>query len=350
MIRARRAPPIAILTAITVAALVTVGEMPRANAAEPSEHEAQTIAAEALFTAGRADVQRGDFASACPKFAESQRLDPAVGTLINLADCEEQLGHLARAWQLWREAVERLSADDARRPVVVERATAIDKRVPRLTVRLARSLTPPDPALGLSIRRDDVEVPSRLADVPLPVDPGDHVISLSAVGHLPSRYPIKIAEGASETVVLELGPKDPSVTPPAATNAGDAAIATPKKTGESSTPWLGYGLLGAGAVGVGLGAVTGLVAIDKKKEQEDNCFPITVCNETGSSAARAGSTFATVSTVSFVAGGALALAGLYFVLRGRSAPATASPAPASPRVTGVSITTLRAGLGLGGAF
>ena len=55
-------------------------------------------AAEALFEAGRQAATRGDWTTACPKFAESQRLDPAPGTLLNLADCEEHLGHLASAW------------------------------------------------------------------------------------------------------------------------------------------------------------------------------------------------------------------------------------------------------------
>jgi hypothetical protein len=34
-------------------------------------------------------------ATACVKFAESERLDPAGGTLVDLAKCEERLGHLA---------------------------------------------------------------------------------------------------------------------------------------------------------------------------------------------------------------------------------------------------------------
>ena len=40
-------------------------------------------AAEALFRAARSAVERGDYRSACPKFEESHRLDPAVGTLFN---------------------------------------------------------------------------------------------------------------------------------------------------------------------------------------------------------------------------------------------------------------------------
>ena len=64
-------------------------------------------AAEVLFQEGRDAVQRGNWPLACSKFRESERLDPGVGTLMNLADCEEKIGRLASAWERWREDVER---------------------------------------------------------------------------------------------------------------------------------------------------------------------------------------------------------------------------------------------------
>lgn len=54
--------------------------------------------------AARGLVQKGDWAAACPKFEESERLDPGIGTLYHLADCYEHVGRLATAWGLFDAA------------------------------------------------------------------------------------------------------------------------------------------------------------------------------------------------------------------------------------------------------
>src|SRR6478735_9605838 len=59
----------------------------RAGAASPTDQ----AKAEALFDEGRRLLAAARFAEACPKFAESQRLDSALGTLLNLGDCYEKM-------------------------------------------------------------------------------------------------------------------------------------------------------------------------------------------------------------------------------------------------------------------
>src|SRR5580765_1857550 len=71
--------------------------------AEPSDAD-RTLAA-ALFREGKALMDKGDFAPACAKLEESQRLDPGGGTILNLALCHEKEGRFARSWSEFTEAV-----------------------------------------------------------------------------------------------------------------------------------------------------------------------------------------------------------------------------------------------------
>ena len=64
--------------------------------AQPAPLGNDRVAAEALFDEGRNLVAAGKIAEACPKFADSQRLDPSPSTLLNLASCWEKLGRTAR--------------------------------------------------------------------------------------------------------------------------------------------------------------------------------------------------------------------------------------------------------------
>src|SRR5688572_15414925 len=58
-----------------------------------------------LFSEGRTLVIAKRFAEACPKFEQSQRLEPRLGTQLNVAFCQERLGKIATAWLGFQEAV-----------------------------------------------------------------------------------------------------------------------------------------------------------------------------------------------------------------------------------------------------
>ena len=63
------------------------------------------------------------------KLAESERIDPSNGTLLNLVLCEERLGKVASAWLHTKELLERLPANDARRPIAERRFAALSARL-----------------------------------------------------------------------------------------------------------------------------------------------------------------------------------------------------------------------------
>ncbi|HEY0463370.1 MAG TPA: hypothetical protein VGC79_04135, partial [Polyangiaceae bacterium] len=53
---------------------------------------AQKAAAESLFDDGLKAMKSGHFSEACPKLEESERIDPAIGTLLYLGECYEKVG------------------------------------------------------------------------------------------------------------------------------------------------------------------------------------------------------------------------------------------------------------------
>src|SRR5262245_5550034 len=83
--------------------------------------------AESLFREGREAVKRGDYAVAWPQLEETQRLDPANGTLLNLALCEEGWGHLTDARTHLREVLAAADLDEQRRTIATAHAEALDR-------------------------------------------------------------------------------------------------------------------------------------------------------------------------------------------------------------------------------
>ena len=64
----------------------------------------EKVTAEDMFQQGVELIGKGKWAEAAVKLEESNRLDRAAGTTVNLADCYEHMGKLASAWTLFVEA------------------------------------------------------------------------------------------------------------------------------------------------------------------------------------------------------------------------------------------------------
>src|SRR5262245_30710139 len=109
-------------------------------------------AAAALFEDGRRLMGEGKFAEACPKLEESQRMDPGMGTLYNLATCWEQTNRTASAWVGYRDvAAAALAAGQSDREKVARgKAAALEPRLMRLKITVH-----PDVAHGgAEVKRD----------------------------------------------------------------------------------------------------------------------------------------------------------------------------------------------------
>lgn len=85
---------------------------------------------------------------------------------------------------------------------------------------------------------------------------------------------------------------------------------------------LGITLGTLGLVGIGIGAGLGAVAIGKKGEVDDLCPDLNNCTEEGIAINDEAKTAATISTIGFIAGGALLVTGivLWVALPSESGP------------------------------
>lgn len=218
-------------------------------------------AAERLFKEGKRAALRGEDDLACAKFAESEALDHAVGTLLNLADCERARGELAASLRHFTDAAAELVAKrDRRVKFTRERIEDLTRRVPTLTLRLDAAA----PA-GAHVRRDGEDVPQEDLGASIPLNPGEHTVDVEAPGLPPRHYRVVLAEGDRKE--LTVSPEE-APPPPA------APVATPAEVPADSaqTTW-GWVALSAGALGLSAGAVTGVLALGSKSALDEGCAP-----------------------------------------------------------------------------
>jgi hypothetical protein len=278
--------------------------------AVPAAAHAQQAAADALFDSARAAMAKGNLAAACQQFRASDQLDPAVGTELNLADCEEQRGQLASAWELYRTAQEKLSGSDERFALARSRAQALEPRVPKLTLSLA-----PGAPKESTVRDGSVELGNSAFGVALPMEPGAHEFVVSAPGFEPRTFQVQLAVGEAQTL---------SVTPGSSTVAAKRATPTPASqrfathetavNGRTSARALGFTLAGIGVAGAGVGAIAGILELAKKHALSNDCRPDKSCTSAGLAAAQSGRTLELVSNIGWVVGAAALGAGAYFLL------------------------------------
>lgn len=314
-----------------------------AHAADPNEGGA--AAAESLFQEARKLMEAKRYAEACPKLVASHKIAPAVGTLLNLADCYERAGQNASAWARFHEAIalaQRLGRPD-REKTAKERA---DKLEPRL-IRLSIVAQDKDAEVTLD---GNVLDPAVLGS-PVPVDPGKHSIEASAKGKKPFSTTIDVSDRAkSPSVEIPALDVDPSASKASGDRSndgsGDKAAGEETRSDGSTQRTISYVLMGAGAVGLGVGTVFGLRTSSKWSEAQEHCTGIE-CDRAGVTLAAEAKNNGTVSTISFIAGGALLAGGVALFFTAPSGPSrtTATTKPRDVRV-GVGIGSIT----VGGAF
>jgi len=292
-------------------------------------------AAEAIFEQGKLLMQSGDYTQACLKFEASQKLDEGIGTLLYLADCYEKTGRTASAWAMFKEAASMAGAQgqDSRQKLATQRAKSLEPGLVKITIDVAKG---DESLLGFEVRNDGVTVPSVQFGSPFPIDPGEHRIEASAPGKRIHTDVVNVTKGVGRVAVpllTDLAPpasgtpstsiqssssmKSMGSTPsvPSLDSSTPKSLDTPHPSGKNQRI-LSYVLGGVGIVGVGVGSYFGLAAIHSNSQSKSYCNASNAndCYPTSVSLHNDALNEAKISTITFIAGGALLAAGAVFYL------------------------------------
>ncbi len=261
-----------------------VGALAILAAGGPAIADENTQRADKLFEDGKAMLDK-DLAGGCAKFEESLQLNAqAIGTLLNVALCDEKLGRYASAVAKFTEARDRAKEQgmDVHRKAAEDHLQGLAGKVPRVTLTFS---VPPLPQTTIVI--DDKLIPFD-AIANHPVDPGAHDVVVSAPGHIAYKAHFELTSGESK----------------------DLAIPQLEKsiTMQSSRRSIGKITALTGIAAVGTGVILGLVAKRKFDSATDpatgSCDRIMKgtdqvwqCDPTGFAETRSARTLGTVGTV-----------------------------------------------------
>jgi hypothetical protein len=289
-------------------ACVLVSAMALMTTTATTAHANDPVAAEALFHEARALLAKGRIDEACDLFMRSEQLDPGVGTLINVGDCFEHKKQYASAWGAYREAVNRAlrqhDPNDKRLEIAREKAAQVEPRVARLTLTI-------DPSLGsASVTRNGTKVEPAALNTAIPVDPGPQVVVVTAPNRKPWQGKIELREGEAgalrvprlEVLPGPVEPPTPSPKPPA------------DEPGPTTQSKVAVGLEIGGGIVLATGLVFGALAISTWSSVQKTCPNARCANEADRSRLdgdqKRTSTFAAVSTVATLVGGAALATGV----------------------------------------
>lgn len=247
-----------------------------------------SAAADVLFQEGRALFKEGKFDAACIRFARSQEVEPAVGTLLNLGDCYKITGKTASAWTAYRDALSLAKArsDQPRAELAENEARRLEPTLARLRIEVASTV----PGFILLLNGAPIDLATLAASIP--VDPGEQAIEASAPGRKPWYTNIAIGAGTTTTVKV---PRLRYVKPP-------------------SNP-VATGLEVGGGVALAASVTFGVLAFTRWSDVKDACPDRHCPNEnalrTQTSAYDSARTFAHLSTATAAVGIVALAAGVY---------------------------------------
>jgi len=262
--------------------------------------------ARGLFLAGNDKYKQGDYEGALEAYSGADAIMHVPTTGYKVGKTLVQLGRLVLARdkllsiaRLARTGDESAAFRHARDQAGLL-AEELRARIPSLRI----DVTGPGPELPLTVVVDGRQLDADIARLPWRLDPGEHVVRVSAVGFSAQTQTVEVAEGEHEVMSFVLVARDSYEE----SSSASADL--------SPLVWVGFGV---GAVGIIVGSITGGLSLSAAAELEDACEADGRCPPEQQSALDRATTTATVSTISFIAGGAGVALGVVGLLVGGDA-------------------------------
>jgi hypothetical protein len=329
--------------AVLLFATVMVPSVARAEVSDGDKATARQLTID-----GYEALKKSDYAGAADRFKRADSLYHAPTITLGMARAQAGLGKLVSAQELYSRVVHEPLPPNSSAGVTkaVEDAKheleAIASRVPSIVINVKG---PDAPRVTL----DGIDVPGAALGVKRPVDAGKHLIKVTAAGFAPGEATVSLLEGKRESITIELKPGQDTSVPPvtllakssppskseptsALGSAAPAESAPDHLEAKSSTKrTLGFVILGVGGAGLLVGGITGGLALAKHGDITKSC-PEGHCPPGQEASLQPAidsyGTMGTLSTIGFVAGGALTATGVLLILtapKGTIAQATVTP-------------------------
>jgi tetratricopeptide (TPR) repeat protein len=303
--------------------------------------------ADSLFKQGKKLMGEKKYEQACDSFEQSQKLDPGIGTELNIARCYEEWGKTAHASAAYKSALKMAKdANDSRADKIDGLINQLEPSVPHLTMHI------PKDADASSVRIDGAPIDDITA--PIPLDPGPHKVE----------YTTSTGGKKSKTLPIEKGGSYDANLIDLPTKGGEQVVKQPPPppppphVEPTSDPGKNYRIAayavgGAGVVAIG---VSSYLTLSAKSSYNDalkkDCAGMTnMCNDAGLTATHDARHKANIATIVFSVGLAAVGGGVaLYLLRPHESKATETEKEEEALYLVPSVTPDSAGLVFGGGF
>jgi hypothetical protein len=320
-----------------------------------AQSDSDRATARSLGTEGQLALEGRDYKAAEDRFRRADSLVHAPTLMLGLARALAGQGKYVEAQEAYNRIIREGLPPGASEPfkrALADAKKEVDSVSPKIggaTISVHRAGGADVP--GARVLLDGSPVSNASLGVRRSIDPGSHLLQVSADGFKPAEVRFDVAEGTAvdQPVTLEADlsatqpPGTVSPTPmPLATAGGEQPGASQGGSKVRAVlPWVAFGV---GAAGLVTGSVAGGLAMGKHSDLANVCKPDCPPNSKGD--LNSYHAVATVSTVGFVVGGVGVAAGVVLLI---TRPKAEVVAPAAQPPTSLRVIPM-VGLGSIGAL